>query len=191
MTQSLYQETISSYLAAARNIQSRLNINEIEKLAIALKNTREANGTVYILGNGGSASTASHFATDLGVGTLKVCKPVRAVSLTDNMAVITAISNDKSYESVFQQQLELLGREGDLLILISASGNSKNLISALNSSRKIGMSVFSMTGFDGGLLRLMTSDANVHVPSQLGEYGLVEDAHLAICHVVTECIRNK
>jgi D-sedoheptulose 7-phosphate isomerase len=191
MTQSLYQETISSYLAAARNIQSRLNINEIEKLAIALKNTREANRTVYILGNGGSASTASHFATDLGVGTLKVCKPVRAVSLTDNMAVITAISNDKSYESVFQQQLELLGREGDLLILISASGNSKNLISALHSSRKIGMSVFSMTGFDGGLLREMTSDANVHVPSQLGEYGLVEDAHLAICHIVTECIRNK
>ena len=191
MRKSLYQETISSYLAAARNIQSRLNINEIEKLAIALKNTREANRTVYILGNGGSASTASHFATDLGVGTLKVCKPVRAVSLTDNMAVITAISNDKSYESVFQQQLELLGREGDLLILISASGNSKNLISALNSSRKIGMSVFSMTGFDGGLLRLMTSDANVHVPSQLGEYGLVEDAHLSICHIVTECIRNK
>lgn len=189
MSTSIYQDTISSYLDSTRNILSRLNINEIEKLAVALKIARDAEATVYIVGNGGSAATASHFATDLGVGTLKVCKPIRAVSLTDNMAVTTAISNDLNYESVFQQQLKLLGRKGDILVLISASGNSKNLMSALVTSQRIGMSAYSLTGFDGGELRQLTPEANVHVPTQLGEYGLVEDTHLAICHMITECIR--
>jgi len=189
MNSSIYQVTIKSYLDAARNIHNRLNIDEIEKLVIALKMARNAGTTVFIVGNGGSAATASHFATDLGIGTLKVCKPIRAISLTDNMAVTTAISNDLKYECVFQQQLDLLGRKGDLLILISASGNSKNLISAVKSSQRIGMTSFSLTGFDGGELKQLTCEANIHVPSQLGEYGLVEDAHLAICHMVTECIR--
>jgi len=182
---------IQNYLESAREIIERLDVKEIEGLALAIYEVREAGGTVFLVGNGGSASTASHFATDLGVGSIRVSKHVRVVSLTDNVAVLTAISNDKSYESVFEQQVKLLGKEGDMLILISASGNSKNLIAALKTSQVMGMKSYSLTGFDGGELRRMTLGSNVHVPSNMGEYGLVEDAHLAICHMVTECMGSK
>ena len=180
---------IQKYLESAQEIINHLDVKEIEDLAVAINEVRESSGTVFVAGNGGSASTASHFATDLGVGSMKVSKHVRVVSLTDNVAVMTAISNDRSYESVFEQQLQLLGKEGDMLVLISASGNSKNLITALKTSQEMGMKSYSLTGFDGGELRRMTLGSNVHVTSNMGEYGLVEDAHLAICHVITECIR--
>jgi len=182
---------IRHYLKSAREVIDHLDVREIEAFALAIAEVREASGTVFLVGNGGSASTASHFATDLGVGSINVSKHVRVVSLTDNIAVMTAISNDKSYESVFEQQIQLLGKEGDILVLISASGNSKNLIEALKSSQRLGMKSFSLTGFDGGELRRMTLGSNVHVPSKIGDYGLVEDAHLAICHMVTECMRSK
>ena len=182
---------IQSYLESAREIINHLNVEEIEGLTRAINEVREEKGTVFLVGNGGSASTASHFATDLGVGSINASRHVRVMSLTDNVAAMTAISNDKNYESVFSQQLQLLGKKKDLLVLISASGNSKNLIAALNSAEAIGMKSFSLTGFDGGELRRLTSNNNVHVPSKIGEYGLVEDAHLAICHMITECIRAK
>jgi len=189
--ENLVRGLIQNYLESAREVINHLNVEEIEGLVRAINEVREEKGTVFLVGNGGSASTASHFATDLGVGSIKASKHVRVISLTDNVAAMTAISNDKNYESVFSQQLELLGKKKDLLVLISASGNSKNLIAALNSAEAIGMECFSLTGFDGGELRQLTSDNNVHVPSKIGEYGLVEDAHLAICHMITECIRAK
>jgi len=182
---------IQNYLASAREVISQLSVKEIEGLARAIERVREEKGTVFLVGNGGSASTASHFATDLGVGSINASKHVRVISLTDNVAVMTAVSNDKNYESVFAQQLNLLGKKRDLLVLISASGNSKNLIATLESAQAIGMESFSLTGFDGGELRRLTPNKNVHVPSKIGEYGLVEDAHLAICHMVTECLRAK
>lgn len=180
---------ILDYLDSSRRIIDSIVPKEIEKLALQIFEVRDRGGMVFIAGNGGSASTASHFATDLGVGTLKITKPVRAISLTDNAAVTTAVSNDLDFESVFQQQIQTLGKPGDLLVLFSASGNSKNLLSAQKRAKDIGLFVFSVTGFDGGELRKLTLGNNVHVPSQVGEYGLVEDAHLAICHMVTECIR--
>jgi D-sedoheptulose 7-phosphate isomerase len=189
--ENLVRALIQSYLESAREIINHLNVEEIEGLARAINEVREEKGTVFLVGNGGSASTASHFATDLGVGSINASRHVRVMSLTDNVAAMTAISNDKNYESVFSQQLQLLGKKKDLLVLISASGNSKNLIAALNSAEAIGMKSFSLTGFDGGELRRLTSNNNVHVPSKIGEYGLVEDAHLAICHMITECIRAK
>jgi len=85
--------------------------------------------------------------------------------------------------------LLLLGQPGDLLIVISASGNSQNLINAVSAASELGVVVYSLTGFDGGKLKKITSGKNVHVQSKKGAYGLVEDAHLAICHVITECIR--
>ena len=178
--ENLKRTLIQDYLKSAREVIDHLDVKEIEGLALAIAEVREASGTVFLAGNGGSASTASHFATDLGVGSMKVSKHVRVVS-----------SNDRSYESVFEQQLQLLGKEGDMLVLISASGNSKNLITALKTSQEMGMKSYSLTGFDGGELRRMTLGSNVHVPSNMGEYGLVEDAHLAICHMITECMRSK
>jgi D-sedoheptulose 7-phosphate isomerase len=88
------------------------------------------------------------------------------------------------------KQLKLLGKKGDLLLVISASGNSVNLINALELATKIGIETYSLTGFDGGKIKELTIDRNVHIETTKGEYGLVEDAHLAICHVITECIRS-
>jgi D-sedoheptulose 7-phosphate isomerase len=183
------QSFIATYIADLNKAMTSLNILEIKSLAEALIATNENNGTVFIAGNGGSASTASHFATDIGIGSQMRANPVKVISLCDNSAVITAISNDIGYSAVFEQQLRLLAQPGDLLIVISASGNSQNLINVVLAANDLGITTYSLTGFDGGKLKEMTQGANVHVESIHGAYGLVEDAHLAICHVVTECVR--
>jgi D-sedoheptulose 7-phosphate isomerase len=188
--EQLFRSTISEYFLTGGKILTQIKNEEVMKLAIAINQARKTESTVYIAGNGGSAATASHFATDIGVGSLNRANPVRVVSMCDNSAAITAISNDLDYSAVFEQQVKLLGKSEDLLVVISASGNSRNLIKAVEMAKTIGMNVFSLTGFDGGRLREITSAQNVHVATPKGAYGLVEDAHLAICHVITECIRS-
>ena len=181
---------IENYFISAKNIYSNIDIEEVNRLVNAINDARVNNRTLFIIGNGGSASTATHFATDIGVGSLKRVNPVRAVSLCDNSAAITAISNDINYSSIFGQQLKLLGKQGDLLLVISASGNSENLIKANEVAKEIGVETYSLTGFDGGKLKELTLGRNIHIESPKCSYGLVEDAHLAICHVITECIRS-
>lgn len=184
------EDIISFYLDSLVKSFVNINRNEILKFVETIKNARHSGNTVFIIGNGGSASTASHFATDLGVGTLKVSKPVKAICLSDNASILTAVSNDINYNSIFTQQLSILANPNDLLVIISASGNSSNLVSAVEVSHSLGMKRFSMTGFDGGKIRELTFENNLHVPSQIGQYGLVEDIHMAICHIITECIRK-
>jgi D-sedoheptulose 7-phosphate isomerase len=181
---------IAEYFTAGKEILAQISIDKVEKFAQAIEKIRLMGGVVYVAGNGGSAATASHFATDIGVGSLNRTNPVRVVSMCDNLAAIMAISNDLDYSAVFEQQIKLLGKSEDLLVVISASGNSQNLIKAVEMAKAIGMNVFSLTGFDGGRLREITAPQNVHVATPKGAYGLVEDAHLAICHVITECIRS-
>ena len=183
------EELIAEYFAEGQKILSRISSSEVASLGSAIEKVRVSGSTVYIAGNGGSASTASHFATDIGIGSQMRTNPVRVISLCDNSAVMTAISNDIGYSAVFEQQLRLLAQPGDLLIVISASGNSQNLVNAVSAANELGITTYSMTGFDGGKLKEMTQGTNVHVESVNGAYGLVEDAHLAICHVVTECVR--
>ena len=183
------QQFIEEYFTEGQKILSRISSLEVMALVSAIEKVRLSSSVVYIAGNGGSASTASHFATDIGIGSLKRSNPVRVVSLCDNSAAVTAISNDIGYAAVFEEQLRLLARPGDLLIVISASGNSQSLVNVVNAACDLGVTTYSMTGFDGGKLKEMTQGTNVHVESIHGAYGLVEDAHLAICHVVTECVR--
>jgi D-sedoheptulose 7-phosphate isomerase len=183
------EKLIADYFADGQKILSNISLLEVAALASAIEKVRDSGSTVYIAGNGGSASTASHFATDIGIGSQMRSNPVRVISLCDNSAAMTAISNDIGYSAVFAQQLRLLAQPGDLLIVISASGNSQNLVNVVIAANDMGIAVFSMTGFDGGKLKEMTQGANVHVESMQGAYGLVEDAHLAIFHVVTECVR--
>ena len=187
--EQLFHSAISEYFATGGKLLTQILNEEVTALAIAINQARKTGGTVYIAGNGGSASTASHFATDIGIGSLNRANPVRSVSLCDNTAAITAIANDMDYSSIFAQQLKLLGKQGDLLIVISASGNSDNLIKAVEVASALGMESHSLTGFDGGKLKQLTVGRNIHVETPKGAYGLVEDAHLAICHVITECIR--
>jgi D-sedoheptulose 7-phosphate isomerase len=145
---------------------------------------------IYVCGNGGSASTASHFVTDLGVGTFRrTQRKIDAWSLADNAAIVTATSNDIDFTSSFSEQLKIYGREGDLLILISASGESKNLLAAAECAGEIGIEVASITGFSGGSLKGL-SRFNIHFETPKGEYGIVEDLHLVTCHLVAEILRG-
>ena len=185
-----FRSAISEYFLVGGRLITQIPNEEVMKLAIAINQARKTESTVFVAGNGGSASTASHFATDIGIGSLNRANPVRSVSMCDNTAAITAIANDIDYSSIFAQQLKLLGSQGDLLIVISASGNSENLIKALDVASELGMESYSLTGFDGGKLKQLTIGQNIHIETPKGAYGLVEDAHLAICHVITECIRS-
>jgi D-sedoheptulose 7-phosphate isomerase len=181
----------NSYRLKLSDYTSELKFDEFKTLVTLLLQARKDRAQVLIAGNGGSAATSSHFAVDLGAGTLKLGKaPIKATSLADNLSTITAIANDSDYKKVFEHQIEVLGEPGDLLVLISASGNSKNLIHALNSAVQKEMKIFTLTGFDGGELKKLSSGYNMHVPSMVGEYGLVEDVHLSICHMATEYIRT-
>lgn len=177
-----------NYLDELTLALTRFPTGEILKVAEILVDSL-AEGTLYVAGNGGSASTASHMATDLGVGSLRRSNPLRIVSLVDNAAVLTATANDLSFDQVFSQQLRLLGKKGDLLICFSASGNSRNLINAVEEARSMEIKTISVTGFDGGALRSI-SDFNIHIDTPIGSYGVVEDVHSTVSHMLTEIIRS-
>uniref|UniRef100_A0A6M3LAS6 Putative SIS domain-containing protein n=1 Tax=viral metagenome TaxID=1070528 RepID=A0A6M3LAS6_9ZZZZ len=133
---------------------------------------------IYLIGNGGSASTCSHFANDLR------SHGYRAMSLVDNVAIITKIANDTGYEYVFEEQLETLFTSDDVLIAISASGNSPNLIKAVEYANKLGTTI-AIVGFDGGQLAKMCTLV-IHTETNKGEYEIAEDKHLAVCHTIAK-----
>lgn len=157
---------------------------EISVFIKVLLGAREQGSTIYFIGNGGSASTASHFVNDLMIGTKLPDNPFKAVSLCDNQAVLTAIANDYGYNHVFSKQLSALLREGDVIVAISASGNSQNLLNALNVAKDKGAISVGLSAFDGGKLKEM-ADISVHVSTEQGEYGPAEDAHMMLDHLVT------
>jgi D-sedoheptulose 7-phosphate isomerase len=183
------EELVNSYIESLRNKLKELDDSAILSFSEILNSKRVSGNTVFAAGNGGSASTASHLATDIGIGGLNRSQPVKAMSLCDNSAVITASANDNGYDSIFKDQLTTLAGPGDLLVVITASGNSTNLIRAIEACELLGVEVFSLTGFDGGKVREMTLGRNIHIDTPLGSYGIVEDLHLSICHMVTECLR--
>lgn len=172
------------FLKANKSIDNKSLISAAEILLSCV----ESDAMIYTCGNGGSASTASHFAVDLGVGSCRKGVKLRTLSLPDNVGVITATGNDLDFNSIYAKQLHHLGRKGDVLLLISASGNSRNLINAADSAKEQGIHTISLTGFDGGYLKNNT-DLNIHVESPTGAYGIVEDLHLSICHRITELVR--
>lgn len=179
----------SLYLARVSNAISTVDPLAVEQVADLLRQARERNSMVFVMGNGGSASTASHMATDLGVGSHKRGVGLRTICLSDNPSVLTATANDISFNRVFSEQIELLANDGDIVILISASGNSPNMLEAHRSAVKAGASVIALTGFDGGVLRDLASIC-VHVATDVGDYGPVEDVHLMINHMLTEMVRQ-
>lgn len=161
----------------------------LEEVADTLLQCHHRGGTVFIVGNGGSAATASHFACDLAKGTqTSGVPPFRVMPLTDNMPLITAWANDVGYEHVFAQQLVTLARPGDALVVISASGNSANVLEAARAARRHGVSTIAFTGATGGKLRRL-ADLTVRVPSPSIEQ--VEDAHLIIGHSLCVALRSR
>jgi D-sedoheptulose 7-phosphate isomerase len=183
------QENVSrDYLLELSETISTFPSDQVVRIAEILIQ-KLGSGTLYTAGNGGSASTASHMAADLGVGSLRRKNPLRVVSLVDNVAVLTATANDLAFDQVFSQQLLLLGRKGDVFICFSASGNSRNLTNAVTEAKKLGIITISVTGFDGGILKNIT-DYNIHISTKLGSYGVVEDVHSTVSHLLTEIVRS-
>jgi D-sedoheptulose 7-phosphate isomerase len=184
------QRTVSAYVQRLDAMLNALNAEAVLSVGACLQRTREAGGTIYLAGNGGSAATASHWANDLGKATrIAGVAPVRVVSLGDHLSWLTALANDEGYERVFAGQLENLVRPGDVLVVLSASGNSPNLVEAVRTAQARGATTVALLGFDGGVLKDLV-DHYVWVPSPKGAYGPVEDIHLVVCHVLTTCLAN-
>lgn len=153
-----------------------------------LRRAREEGATIYLAGNGGSAATATHVANDLGKATRKSGRrPIRVMCLSDNVAWLTALGNDEGYERVFAGQLENFAAPGDVLIVISASGNSPNLVHAVELARARGLVTIGVLGFDGGRLKAMVDEA-LWLRSEHGLYGPVESAHVVVLDMVTACL---
>ncbi len=175
-----------SYINYLNKLLLGIDFKKIEKLKKTLLKARKENRNIFVLGNGGSAATASSMANDLGFDILKKTgtkKPFKFFALTDNTPVITAISNDTGYENLFINQLKIHFEKKDIVIMISASGNSKNLILAAKWIRKIGGTTFALLGFNGGQLKKIVNDY-ILVKSAKGDYGPVEDSHLIINHIL-------
>jgi D-sedoheptulose 7-phosphate isomerase len=175
------------YLAYLSQVFARIDRDAIALFVQALERARADGATVFFCGNGGSAATASHFQNDL---TRWRTDPMKVVSLTDNVAVITALGNDYGYERIFVMQLEPLLSEGDVVVAISASGNSPNVVQAIEFANERKAVTVGLTGFDGGRLGELC-EIHVHVPSARGEYGPVEDAHMVLDHLVMSYLWEK
>lgn len=174
----------SEYVSYLSLILTRLDRPAFAQVFRILEKARERKNTIFFCGNGGSAATASHMAEDLALGPKKYGHaPFRTISLTDNVASITAIGNDNGYDKIFVMQLENLFRNGDIVVGISASGNSPNIINALEYANTNGGISVAITGFDGGNMKKI-SQYGIHVLSGPGEYETVEDAHLIIGHIL-------
>jgi D-sedoheptulose 7-phosphate isomerase len=176
-----YARAYLDYLASCFKAIDSVAVECFIRLLLA---ARTSGNSVFFIGNGGSEATASHFANDISIGTRTGDNlPFRAVSLTDNVAVMTALANDEGYDRMFVDQLKVHMRDGDSLVAISASGNSPNLIEAVDYAKTRGATVVGLTGFDGGRLR-EKSDISLHVPTAKGEYGPVEDVHMIFDHLI-------
>jgi len=173
----------SNYLNYLKQVIDGLDTGQIANFIQILVEAREEGRTIFFIGNGGSAATSSHFANDISIGINDYEKPFKAVSLADNLPIITALGNDFGYEEIFYRQLKVMGKKNDVLVSISASGNSPNLLKAVEYAKSIGIITVGITAFDGGKLK-QESDHGIHVQTERGEYGPAEDVHMIMDHLV-------
>jgi len=184
-------EMINDYFnrvyAACKSVRASDNLKFIKILEHAYHHNRR----IFMFGNGGSGATASHFCEDLAKGTLngkKDIKRFKVISLTDNVPFILALANDEGYETIFEQQLRNLAEPDDVAIGISGSGNSPNVINAIEYANRNGLITVGMTGFDGGKLKKIARYL-VHIP--IDDMGITECVHSIITHYITDCLREK
>lgn len=181
--------SIHRYLENARKILDSLEADQVVRTVSMLFDAWCKQKKIFIMGNGGSASTASHMANDLSKATIVSGKPrMRVFSLTDSISLITAWANDTSYDQIFSAQLENVMNEGDVIIGISASGNSPNILRAFEYAKQQGNPTIGWSGLSGGKLKDLV-DHCLHVPSE--DVGMIEGIHLILDHVVTEELRRK
>lgn len=180
---------VLTYITESSEILASLPVEDIMAVLDVVIKVREEGRRVFLIGNGGSASTASHFASDLCKGARCPDKPpIRAFALTDNMALFSAWANDTSYDNTFAQQIDNLVEPDDVVIGLSGSGNSINIIKAMLSAKQNGATTIGFTGFDGGKLKSCV-DIAIIVPSNNMEH--IEDIHLLLEHLITTCLRSE
>lgn len=178
-------EHTREYFTRLLEIINGVDLEAVDRVFQQLRSARDRCGRIFVAGNGGSAATASHWVNDLGKATKRSGRdPFQVMCLSDNVSWLTALANDEGFDRVFSGQLENFARHGDLLVVISASGNSPNLVRAVELARSIGVKTIGLLGFDGGILKAMVDDL-VWIKSEKGQYELVEDAHMVLCHVWT------
>ncbi|MFO0885937.1 MAG: SIS domain-containing protein [Pirellulales bacterium] len=180
--------TTDTYLSRLHAELDRVNQDHMRLWSDLIYKAWEDGKFVYIIGNGGSGTTASHMAEDLGKSSLRSedlrdesKKRLKVLSLTDNLGWIMAVGNDVAYDQIFTQQLMNYGQPGDVLIAISGSGNSPNILTAVDWANRHGLTTFGLTGYNGGKL-LKSQQCGLHVP--LDDMGMVESIHLCLFHWV-------
>lgn len=181
-------EAIKKYLSEVSATLENLPVERLAQVIALLEEARMKGKRVYIFGNGGSAATASHFASDLAKGAICQGKPrIKAFALTDNVPLISAWANDSAYENIFAEQLENFVEPGDIAIGISGSGNSQNVLNGVKVARAKGTTTIGFIGFDGGKLKDI-----VDIPLIVSNHNMeqVEDIHLLLEHVITTCLRG-
>ena len=181
-------EHITSYISVLQDTVGKLPVDPITRVVETLQNARLEGRKVFVMGNGGSASTANHFVCDLAKNTRHDSLPhFRVIGLTDNMAIFSAYANDEGYENVFAAQLANLVEAEDVVIAISASGNSANVVKAIQEAKSYNAVTVGFTGFTGGKLASLV-DIQVHVDSHVIEH--VEDIHLMLEHMIVQAIKD-
>lgn len=182
-------EQVTNYIAELQTTMGRLPRELIAQVIEILHDARMSGRQIFIMGNGGSASTATHFVCDLAKNTRRSGQPhFRVIGLTDNMAIFSAYANDEGYDQVFSQQMANLINPTDIVIGISASGNSPNVLNGIEEAKKHNATTIAFTGFTGGKLGPM-ADINIHVDSNIIEH--VEDIHLMLEHMIVKALKDR
>lgn len=182
-------ERVANYITLLQQTIDQLPREEIVRVIDLLYSARFSGRQIFIMGNGGSASTASHFVCDLSKNTRREGWPhYKVIGLSDNMAVFSAYANDEGYENVFCEQLANLLMPDDIVIAISASGNSKNVLNAIQYAKNQNAFTIGFTGFDGGTLASLV-DINLHIKSNIIEH--VEDIHLVLEHMIIKSLKER
>ena len=177
-----YKNEIKDYIKLECEVLNKLDVEEINNALNLLEETLEKEGTIYIMGNGGSSATASHFQNDFGKGVSEYTeKKFRFCCLNDNVPTVMAIANDIGFEEIFRFQLKNKLRSEDIVIAISGSGNSKNVINAVEYAKEQGNKIIGLTGYEGGKLKEL-SDIKLHVPVKSMQ--ITEDIHMIFDHLM-------
>lgn len=181
-------DMIKSYIKTLKDTLDRINVSEVENIVEAFISARDNNKQILVFGNGGSGSTASHMVCDI----LKGCsygkeKRFRILSLNDNIPTILAYGNDVSYDIIFLEQLKNYLQEGDLVIAISGSGNSKNIINAIQYANEMGATTIGLTGFNGGKLKEIST---ISFNANINDMQISEDLHVILMHILYKVLNN-
>lgn len=175
---------VNKYISILKSKLDEIDHHVFDQIISCLLDVSKNSASVYIIGNGGSSATGSHMVNDLGSGlSRKGLLDLKIFNLSDNIASVTALGNDVGFDNIFYYQLFNKLQSNDVLIAISCSGNSPNILKAVKYAKERKNKIISLTGFDGGYLKEL-SDISYHVQTNKGDYGIVEDMHMILDHMI-------